>query len=64
MAGSDVNTQSNGNVSRRWLLKSSAKLTAGAVALCGAGAELPAVTASIEASPQMTEEMARHFTTF
>jgi hypothetical protein len=64
MTTSDESAKINGNVTRRWLLKSSAKLTAGAVAICGAAAEVPAIDAAIEDLPQMTEEMARHFTTF
>jgi hypothetical protein len=64
MTKSSDKTPSNGNVTRRWLLSSSAKLTAGAVALCGAAAEVPAIIADVDAPPEMTEEIARHFTTF
>jgi hypothetical protein len=64
MTTSDEKTQSSGNVTRRWLLSSTAKITAGAVALCGAAAEGPAITAAVDAPPEMTEEIARHFTTF
>lgn len=64
MTTSDDKTPNNGNVTRRWLLSSSAKLTAGAVALCGVAAEVPAIAAALDAPPEMTEEIARHFTTF
>jgi hypothetical protein len=64
MKTSDDKTPSNGNVTRRWLLSSSAKLTAGAVALCGTAAEVPAIATALDAPPEMTEEIARHFTTF
>jgi hypothetical protein len=57
-------TQSDVEVTRRWLLKSSAMLTAGIAALGGVAAEVPAITAALDNAPQMTEEMARHFTTF
>jgi predicted benzoate:H+ symporter BenE len=59
-----VKTQGDGEVTRRWLLKSSGLLTVGIAALGGVAAEVPAITAAVESAPQMTEEMARHFTTF
>jgi hypothetical protein len=57
-------TQGDVEVTRRWLLKSSAKLTAGIAALSGIAAKVPVITAAVDNAPQMTEEMARHFTTF
>jgi hypothetical protein len=39
-------------------------LSAGIAALGGIAVEVPAIQAALDDAPQMTEEMARHFTTF
>jgi hypothetical protein len=64
MANPAGKTYGDGEVTRRWLLKSSAMLTAGIAAQGGIAAEVPDLTAAVDNAPQMTEEMARHFTTF
>jgi hypothetical protein len=58
------NVREEASLSRRSLLMNSAKLTAGAVALYGAGAGAGVLPAEAEAMPEVTEEIAGHWTTF
>ena len=58
------NDKADLTLSRRSLLTTTAKLTAGAVAMYGSGATPAAALAMKEVLPVMTEEIAGHWTTF